>query len=571
MFNQRAMFNNPNERLFDDSEDSDVEEVPPPRPPVPQVPDGPSPRHLPVPRPSPPSPRHLPVQRGRVAVDSDDESEDIPPRIPTPMHMGYPGYDDDGRPLTPMHPGYSPTSPSYSPTSPRYSPTSPSYSPTSPAPPSEAEEEDEELQEADLPTWIRPYSHAPPGPIEPRNEWTHPKLNHDYQGNTKLHLERAQAASQMPQFCKPGQKVGGQALYNAWHRIQCEEKLRPLNLPRAERQELIKGDLQSGWRDVCDKYIYYQIAIRRTELNAWTLAKEKQGGSSSAAPMSKAEGKKKQRPVVAQDDSSDDDEPLVRKVPVKTVVRKPLYKPSAKCAQKQSSSSCGTDDGSDMPPELQAVMLQAYNGMRKAQKQKEESLLADLQQANKNTEDYKILAHDWEKEARKKRQELDGATQRISDLNNELTNMTSNHNQLRTDVTVLGKRAVDAEADRDTALERARDSDAAVFGMAKATTTMCRRMVEATDASRKRAKPMYEKAGCVCCLDQTAVWAIVPCGHLVVCDGCKPRIENDDKCPQCRGDTLGGDHGFLRIYSSGVDIFECEEEGSEGEPSVVVD
>lgn len=53
------------------------------------------------------------------------------------------------------------------------------------------------------------------------------------------------------------------------------------------------------------------------------------------------------------------------------------------------------------------------------------------------------------------------------------------------------------------------------------------------------------KSGCMVCLENEAIMAIVPCGHTVFCNGCITKYrQNADKCPICRG-TI---QGVLRIY-----------------------
>lgn len=58
-----------------------------------------------------------------------------------------------------------------------------------------------------------------------------------------------------------------------------------------------------------------------------------------------------------------------------------------------------------------------------------------------------------------------------------------------------------------------------------------------------------EKPLCVICHDKTPVWAVVPCGHLCLCDDCAPSIlqgpSYDRLCPLCRGTASS----TLRIYS----------------------
>jgi hypothetical protein len=44
-----------------------------------------------------------------------------------------------------------------------------------------------------------------------------------------------------------------------------------------------------------------------------------------------------------------------------------------------------------------------------------------------------------------------------------------------------------------------------------------------------------EDGKCVICIDQGAIYAVVPCGHLCVCESCKGNVIN--KCPVCRGNA----------------------------------
>lgn len=51
---------------------------------------------------------------------------------------------------------------------------------------------------------------------------------------------------------------------------------------------------------------------------------------------------------------------------------------------------------------------------------------------------------------------------------------------------------------------------------------------------------------CVVCHDETAVMAIVPCGHICLCTACSETCINDSNpCPLCRGDI----QSVLRVYS----------------------
>ena len=49
----------------------------------------------------------------------------------------------------------------------------------------------------------------------------------------------------------------------------------------------------------------------------------------------------------------------------------------------------------------------------------------------------------------------------------------------------------------------------------------------------KRERAMTEKT-CVVCMDAKIDTVCVPCGHLCLCQGCAPLIDNQGNCPYCR-------------------------------------
>ena len=52
-----------------------------------------------------------------------------------------------------------------------------------------------------------------------------------------------------------------------------------------------------------------------------------------------------------------------------------------------------------------------------------------------------------------------------------------------------------------------------------------------------------EKAPCVVCMDQDATHAATPCGHLVMCETCVPKLKGNT-CPACRAEVTN----YMRIY-----------------------
>jgi len=67
-------------------------------------------------------------------------------------------------------------------------------------------------------------------------------------------------------------------------------------------------------------------------------------------------------------------------------------------------------------------------------------------------------------------------------------------------------------------------------------------------------------AECIVCQCRAAVRAIVPCGHLCLCDACTPQLVEHSgaaavpHCPLCRGPTLS----TLKIYYAAAKLRNCE-------------
>lgn len=60
---------------------------------------------------------------------------------------------------------------------------------------------------------------------------------------------------------------------------------------------------------------------------------------------------------------------------------------------------------------------------------------------------------------------------------------------------------------------------------------------------------MLARGDCVLCLEKNAATrCVVPCGHLVTCDVCAPRLRMHGKCPVCRAPICD----YLRVYLPGV-------------------
>ena len=536
-----------------DDDDDDVVEVPPPARPAAPARGSPVPPYL---QPEP--------NRNDENDDEDNDDDDDDP-------MG----DNGPAPVSPTSPSYSPTSPSYSPTSPSYSPTSPSYSPTSPSyTPVGASYPTTSPPGSPRPwepgtTFVGPYRKAAPdGPFVfiQQSASAHPKVGHHYSWQESEALDFAQHGGVDPKFNVPNKVVTGRTLFAHVHREFVAAGLHNPDWTRSERTRHINQGVKEEWVGLEDnlREIYDSIAKRRTQVNA-RISATAPAPHAPAKGLSKAEGKKRQ---VAHPDDEDDDEdnaPLSRRAGV-TVKRKKRVTWGAGASTAAASSS-GANNCGDLPPELQAAMLTAYNGMRESQRQ-------EMVKANKRILELQLRVDGYQKNLasvtglyeteRELTMKLSGANKsfienietlqkdnRGLETARELAENQRNNMQFELD---QAKDAV-IKADMQLASEQVANT-AAIQGMATAIMTIQRRMVEATDAARGGPKPAHEKSGCVCCLSDTAVWAIVPCGHLVVCDGCKPQVAEMEKCPQCREPHLGNDHGFLKVYSSGIDVFD---------------
>ena len=139
-------------------------------------------------------------------------------------------------------------------------------------------------------------------------------------------------------------------------------------------------------------------------------------------------------------------------------------------------------------------------------------------------------------------------TQRI-DMDAKLVELQGEKNDLR--------RALDSATEAGKSVEETQ----LLFEMQFACTGMLRDRLRKLkeDARGGEEKPLHERSGCTVCLSNTAEWACVPCGHLVICSECKDGPQwaaIAGKCPVCREHFFEGDHGMLRIHASGVDVFE---------------
>ncbi len=54
-----------------------------------------------------------------------------------------------------------------------------------------------------------------------------------------------------------------------------------------------------------------------------------------------------------------------------------------------------------------------------------------------------------------------------------------------------------------------------------------------------------EGTSCLICMDNPREFAVLPCGHLSLCESCTPAITQRGICPYCRGPV----QGVLRIYT----------------------
>jgi len=118
-----------------------------------------------------------------------------------------------------------------------------------------------------------------------------------------------------------------------------------------------------------------------------------------------------------------------------------------------------------------------------------------------------------------------------------------------------------ADAKEELKVERAGRAQDAI--LLKAATRLAsdavQRLCTSNEEWRGKPKPLTERTGCAVCLTAEAQWACVPCGHLIFCNDCKDNsaVFESDKCPLCNQPRLGaGDHGLLKIHSSGVELYD---------------
>ena len=64
---------------------------------------------------------------------------------------------------------------------------------------------------------------------------------------------------------------------------------------------------------------------------------------------------------------------------------------------------------------------------------------------------------------------------------------------------------------------------------------------------------------CVICVDQPAEWALLPCGHLCLCQSCCTELvrnrtaQTPTNCPICRGEVRAETRIFLAGLAGGAD------------------
>ena len=58
--------------------------------------------------------------------------------------------------------------------------------------------------------------------------------------------------------------------------------------------------------------------------------------------------------------------------------------------------------------------------------------------------------------------------------------------------------------------------------------------------------PSAPDGECVVCMDSESTHAAIPCGHMCLCDACRPRVEQQSPCPVCRAACVA----VVRIYRS---------------------
>ena len=281
------------------------------------------------------------------------------------------------------------------------------------------------------------------------------------------------------------------------------------------------------------KEAYEQEATRRRA--AWMLKHSEK--STTAA------GK---RPKVVVDDSDatdDEDVPLSK--------RRELHK-------QRDGASTGAPTAAvsgKLPPAVEQAMLAAYEAMNATKQAEEDKWKKRAEKAEKKMEE---VIRDGESHVYSKQCELNSVAHErdrlradVAALNFDVASRDGTIGELKADLEEAESKYQIAETEKDHAWDMC-DKQTEVAG------ERLQRMLKTYDARRRGAKPLSEKSGCVACMCETAVWACSPCGHLVFCDKCKdePSIASTERCPICREHHFGGDHGFLKIRSSGIDVYD---------------
>ena len=155
--------------------------------------------------------------------------------------------------------------------------------------------------------------------------------------------------------------------------------------------------------------------------------------------------------------------------------------------------------------------------------------------------------------------------ERLEEIKGQREQLEANAAELKTNAYILNQAQREQDGVRRvqeamgnqirTLLCKIEESEKMVQDMCNVVTTMGHRTVEAVNVARGGQKPTSEKSGCVICMQETAVWAMIPCGHMIACEGCAQDMSRwigFDKCFIC-SDT---DQTFMRIFSSGIDVFD---------------
>ncbi|CAE7214605.1 FANK1 [Symbiodinium necroappetens] len=66
-------------------------------------------------------------------------------------------------------------------------------------------------------------------------------------------------------------------------------------------------------------------------------------------------------------------------------------------------------------------------------------------------------------------------------------------------------------------------------------------------------RPEQDDGMCVVCLERRADTAVVPCGHLCLCQNCVADVMGQKLCPMCRNEASS----TVRIYRDGKDLYSC--------------